>query len=49
MNEMISYLVGFGFCCIIPLVMFGAGVYYAKFGLPFEVHWRGVRSSEEEE
>jgi hypothetical protein len=43
---MTTILGGF-ICCVVPLVCFGAGVYYARFGLPLSVHWRGLRGEEE--
>jgi hypothetical protein len=49
MNQALSYVVGAGVCCVVPMVMFFAGVYYAKYGLPFSVQWRGMQHSGEEE
>lgn len=35
-------LLGAFICCIVPLLCFFAGVYYARFGLPVALQWRGI-------
>jgi hypothetical protein len=49
MNQLLSVLVGLGFCCFIPLIAFVAGIYYARHGLPFAIRWNGFGRTEDEE
>lgn len=49
MNQVTSILLGTGVCCFVPFVTFLAGMYYARYGLPFQVTWRGLNHKEEEE
>jgi hypothetical protein len=50
MSNTIATLVGSGICCVVPVLAFTAGVYYARYGLPFVVRWRGIaRKGDEEE
>lgn len=41
MNNLTATLVGAGLCCLVPLLSFLAGVYYARRGLPFVFQWKG--------
>lgn len=41
MNQASITLIGALICCVVPLACFAAGVYYARFGLPFIFRWRG--------
>jgi hypothetical protein len=43
---MTTVLGGF-ICCVVPLLCFLSGIYYARFGLPLAVRWRGFRGDEE--
>lgn len=38
----VSTILGGVICCVVPILCFAGGVYYARFGLPFSIHWRGV-------
>lgn len=49
MNNVVATLLGVGICCIIPLATFFAGVYYARYGLPVAVQWRGFARHEHED
>jgi hypothetical protein len=41
MSQTVSTLLGGLICCVVPLATFGAGVYYARFGFPLAIRWRG--------
>lgn len=41
MNEISATVLGAFICCIVPLASFAMGIYYARFGLPVLVRWRG--------
>lgn len=49
MNQTLSVLLGAGVCCFVPFMTFLAGMYYARYGLPVAITWRGLHKSEEEE
>lgn len=49
MNQTGLSIIGALICCAVPLLAFFAGVYYARFGLPIALQWRGFGRSEEEE
>lgn len=49
MGNITVTLFGVGICCIAPLAMFAAGVYYARFGLPLAVRWRGFATQSDDE
>lgn len=49
MSEALSYVIGAIVCCGAPLLSFGAGAYYAKFGLPFSFQWRGMHRLDEDD
>jgi hypothetical protein len=46
---MIASILGAFICCIVPLLSFGLGVYYARFGLPVSLQWRGFGKADEGE
>lgn len=48
MSQISATILGALVCCVVPLGAFGAGVYYARFGLPFSFDWRGFGRREEE-
>jgi hypothetical protein len=35
--------------CVWPLLFFAGGVYYARFGLPVTLRWRGIGRIDDEE
>ena len=41
MSNVVVTLFGSAICCIVPLAAFATGVYYARFGLPLSMRWRG--------
>lgn len=43
----VSVLLGGIICCAVPLAAFFGGVYYARFGLPIVIRWRGAPADEE--
>ncbi len=49
MNEIISVLFGVGVCCLIPIMSFATGIYYARFGLPVTLRWKGWGNSDTDE
>lgn len=49
MTDITAPILGAVVCCIVPLLAFAAGVYYARFGLPVAVQWRGVGRADEDE
>jgi hypothetical protein len=50
MSQTVSVLLGGVICCVVPLAAFGAGIYYARFGLPLAIRWRGFsREAAEDE
>lgn len=49
MNQVIASSLGAVVCCVVPLVAFFGGVYYARFGLPVALRWRGFGQPLDEE
>lgn len=49
MNDIIAPILGTVICCIVPLLSFAAGVYYARYGLPVQLRWRGIGRVDDEE
>lgn len=47
MNQTLATLLGTLICCINPLLCFAAGIYYARYGLPVEISWRGIRRKDD--
>jgi hypothetical protein len=49
MSQITSILFGGLICCVVPLASFGAGMYYARFGFPVALQWRGIGRAEDDE
>lgn len=49
MNQITAILFGGLICCVVPLGAFGAGMYYARYGFPVALQWRGIGRAEDEE
>lgn len=49
MSQVLPSLLGVGICCVVPLMTFAAGVYYARYGLPVSFRWRGFGRPDDEE
>lgn len=45
MNNISAYAILFGGCCLMPILVFAAGVYLGKNGMPFRIVRNGRRAS----
>lgn len=45
MNNLSPYLILFGGCCLMPVLMFVAGMYLGRNGMPFRIVRNGRRAS----
>ena len=49
MNQTYATVFGLFILCMWPLIWLAIGVYYAKFGLPVSLRWRGFGKSIEDD
>lgn len=49
MGQGVATALGTLICCVVPLLAFGAGMYYARYGLPFAIAWRGFARRDHDE
>ena len=49
MSTIIVPIFGAVICFVVPLTAFAAGIYYARYGLPLHVRWRGFGRSDDDD
>lgn len=49
MNQSLATVLGLTVICLMPLIFFAFGVYYARYGLPLVVRWRGFGHTPEDD